>query len=105
MIEEHLKSVRSKEDDAKRRIREAVIEAAATLEAAREGGEQRLEQVRAEASERARALLAEAKKRAGEKIEAMRADSEKALSALEDAAAENEERALRIIVDSFRDKL
>lgn len=103
MVEEHLNAIRSKEEDAKRRIRGTEVEAAAMLEAARKDGERRLEEVRAEASLWARQLLDEAKKRAEGAIKAMRADSEKALAALEDAAAKNEERAIRIMTDSFRD--
>lgn len=105
MIEEHLSEIRSREEDAGRRIREAEARAAADLETAREAGERRLDQVRAAAAEHAAELIAGAKRRAGDTIETMRTEQKNALSALENAAAENEDRALKTITDSFRDTL
>lgn len=102
MVDEHLSAIRSREEDARRRILEAETEVAAILDAAREDGERRLERVRAEAAEHEKALLAEARKHAEETIAAMRADNERAIAALRTAAAKNEERALEIIDDSFR---
>ena len=105
MVEEHLSAIRSREQEAKRRIRETGADADAILDAAREEGEKRLEQVRAEASDSERTLLAEARKRAEEKIAAMRAENDGELNALESTAGENEERALEIMSESFLGEL
>jgi vacuolar-type H+-ATPase subunit H len=103
MVEKHLNEIRSHEEDAKRRVREAEKRAAGILDAARQEGEQRLTEVRAEAMEHERALLAEARTRADEAISEMRAENERVLSALERDAKKSEERALEIIIDSFHE--
>jgi vacuolar-type H+-ATPase subunit H len=104
MVEKHLSEIRSREEDAGRRLREAEGRAAGIIDTAREDGEQRLKQVRAEAAEHERALLAEARTRADRAIAEIRADNERYLSALEREAKKNEETALRIIIDSFQAK-
>jgi vacuolar-type H+-ATPase subunit H len=105
MVEEHLNAIRSKEEAAGRLVREAEAQAAAIIDAARDEGEQKLEQVRTGASERQRALFSEARKRAEETILALRADNKRILSALENIAGEYEEQALEIILDSFQEEI
>ncbi len=105
MVEEHLNAIRSKEEAAGRRVREAEARAAAIVDAARDEGEQKLEQVRIEASEQERALFSEARKRAGETISALRAGNERILSELENTAGANEGQALEIILDSFQEEI
>lgn len=105
MVEEHLNAIRSKEEAAGRRVREAEARAAAIIDGARDEGEQKLEQVRAEASERERALFSEARERAEETISALRAENERILSTLEHVAGKHEEQALEIILDLFQEDI
>ena len=72
MIEKHLASIRSGEDQARSRIAEAEDEALEIVERAREEGERSLEDVLVKAAEEERSLLAAAGRKAEEEVTSIR---------------------------------
>jgi len=102
MIEEHLSRIRSKEEDSKARIAAAEAEAVALVERAHEDGRRRLEDVRMEAAELDRSLLAAARRAADEEISALRAENAKRLAGLAVIAKRNQEGAIEMILEEFR---
>ena len=102
MIEEHLSRIRSQEEAAKSRVAEAEIKAAELVEKSREDGAKHLDDVRGEAHEIERSLMAAARWSADERISMLRAENAKKLAALVVLAKKNRERAVEMIVKAFR---
>lgn len=102
MIEEHLSRIRAGEDEAKARIAEAEARAVELVEKSREDGARHLDDVRGEALETERSLMAAARRGADEKISMLRAENAKKLAALAVLAKKNQERAVEMIVKAFR---
>ncbi len=101
MIEKHLASIRSGEDQARSRIAEAEDKAVEIVERAREDGEKSLDDVLVKAAEEERSLLAAAGRKADEEITSIRTAEAKRIAALSVAAKRNRERALEIILGAF----
>ena len=105
MIEKHLASIRSGEDQARSRIAEAEDEALEIVERAREEGERSLDDVQVKAAEEERSLLAAAGRKAEEEVTSIRTAEAKRIAALSVVAKKNRERALEIILGAFGNNL
>ena len=101
MVEEHLKSIRLKEEEARTRLREAKGQAETIIGKARENGEKFIENVRVEAVDLERSLLAGSRKNAEKKIADLRAENAKNIVTLTMTAKKNQEKALDIIIEAF----
>ncbi|UCF06307.1 MAG: hypothetical protein JSV33_04565 [bacterium] len=102
MIERHLEAIRSKEEKARSLIREAEGRAAEILDAAREAGEREIDDVRVEAAELERSLMARAREKAEETISGLRAENARKVASLSVLVKRNREPALDLIIDMFR---
>jgi vacuolar-type H+-ATPase subunit H len=102
MIEEHLSRIRSKEEEARARTAEAAARAAELVERAREDGRRHVEDVKVEAAELERSLMAASRRSADEKISGLRAENAKKLAALVVLAKKNQSKAVETIVKEFR---
>jgi len=105
MIEKHLEAIRSKEEEARKRIREAEGRAGEIVDEAAGAGERRLEEIRVEAAELERSQLAGAREKAGETIASLRAENAKKMAALGVTAKRNKERTLDQIIEAFKKEM
>jgi vacuolar-type H+-ATPase subunit H len=101
MIEEHLKRIRSKEEEARSRLASGKAEADAIVEKAREEGIRHLDEARTALSETERSLIAAARRSADEKISVLRAENAKKLAALVVLARKNQAKAIEMILKEF----
>lgn len=102
MLGEHLDTIRSREERARKAIREAGLRAARMVEKAREDGEQRLDEVRSEMAEDRREMISKAGKEAEGRIDELKKENQERISALEKAAGKNRDQALAIVLEAFR---
>ena len=105
MIEKHLESIRSREEEAKSKLQEAKLQGEEVIEWARIEGEKLIEDVRAEAAEQERLQLAKARESAGEKVAALRSKNAAVLESLGARAKKSHDRAIEVIVDAFKSDL
>jgi vacuolar-type H+-ATPase subunit H len=105
MIERHLESIRSREEEAESKLQAAKIRGEEVIERARIEGEKLIEEVRAEATERERTLLAQARESAGEQVTALRSTNTSILESLSAQANKGRYRAIEMIVQAFKSDL
>lgn len=103
MLETHLKTIRSKEIEAKAGVKKAEARAESILEEAHGKGEDHLEGVRADAAELERSLVSGARREAEEKIAVMRAENAKRIAALSVGAKKNIQKAVSAVLKAFRE--
>ena len=103
MLEEHLKSIRSKEREAKARVQEAHVRAESILEEARGRAGEHLDGVRTEAAELEKSLVAAARRGAEERIVEMRTENAKRIAALSVGARKNFQKAVSAVLEAFRE--
>ena len=105
MIEKHLESIRSREEEAKSRLQAAKLQGKEVIERAQIEGEKLIEDVRAAAAEQERSLLAGSRESAGEKVTALRSKNAAVLESLSARAKKHHDRAIALIVEAFKSDL
>ncbi len=102
MLGEHLDTIRSREEKARKALSEAKLKAARMVEMAKEEGQRRLDEVTAQMLEERRGMISDARKEAEERIDELKKENQERILALEEQAEKNRDQALGIVLKTFR---
>ena len=102
MVRQHLDSIREKELDAARRVKEARAEGAALIEKAHEEGALLLEEKKIEGVELTKSRVKDARDKAEAQTDRLRSGNKERMEALEAAASGRRRDAVDAILEAFR---
>ncbi len=103
MLKKHLEAISKKEKEAKATAKEALVRADSIRERSREEGRTHLDEIRADALELQKSLVAKARVEAEEKMAALRAENAKRAAALSVSSKKNSGKAMEIIMKAFKE--